>query len=164
MYSEDGEWGIKCPFEPGMRLWVRETFYFDYGDWAEGGSLKNVPEDERTSDNLYYRVDGTCCEQIPECACAEVGKTRWRSARFMPRWSSRITLEITDVRVQRSQDISEADAQAEGVTLKPIDCRPGYEYRAHFEDLWDSINGKSHPWSANEWVWAITFKRLEATP
>ena len=68
------------------------------------------------------------------------------------------------MRVQRIQDISEADAQAEGVTLKPIDCRPGYEYREHFEDLWDSINGKTHPWSANEWAWAITFKRLEATP
>jgi hypothetical protein len=90
---------------------------------------------------------------------------------FMPRWASRITLEITDVRVQRVQEISLEDCLAEGIdvpgrermlTIGPINraCDEAH-CRAHFSQLWDSINAKrGFSWESNPWVWALTFKRL----
>ena len=82
----------------------------------------------------------------------------------MPRWASRITLEITNIRVERLQDISEEDAQAEGVIE---DYRPDVDpmglasnYRVAFRELWDSINGPGS-WSANPWVWVVEFRRVE---
>lgn len=75
----------------------------------------------------------------------------------MPRWASRITLEITAVRAERLQDISEADAQAEGVILKGTSRYDGVA-RDAFEALWESINGPGS-WDANPWVWAITFRK-----
>ena len=71
----------------------------------------------------------------------------------MPRWASRITLEITDVRVQRLHAITEADAVAEGVST------PGPFAVDHFRDIWSAING-ADSWAANPWVWALTFRRL----
>ncbi len=82
---------------------------------------------------------------------------------------SNITLEVEDVRVQRVQDISEADAVAEGVEriefgpheIAGLPVHPmTSSYVEAFGKLWDSINGKSHPWDANPWVWAITFRRM----
>lgn len=131
VFSADGEWAQKCPYgAPGDRLWVRET-------WRE------VQSD--TSTSLYYRAD----EEWHE-------KAGWRPSIHMPRWASRITLEATDVRVQRLQDISEEDAKAEGAD--DIRYRTAKEC---FSDLWDSIHGDG-AWAANPWVWAITFKRVEA--
>jgi hypothetical protein len=96
----------------------------------------------------------------------------------MPRAFSRITLEVTEVRVQRLQEISEDDARAEGVEpytpphghISPGQrvpgpgfdgCRLGDQpHRLPFADLWDSINGKRAPWSSNPWVWALTFRRM----
>lgn len=80
----------------------------------------------------------------------------WRPSVHMPRWASRISREITDVRVERLQDISEADARAEGIALD--DC---ITPRAEFAELWNSINGKRAPWASNPWVWVIEFKRVE---
>lgn len=76
----------------------------------------------------------------------------------MPRWASRITLEITDVRVERLQSISEEDAAAEGVD--PMVVLPGdvVSHVAGFGVLWDSINHDRAPWDSNPWVWAISFK------
>jgi hypothetical protein len=82
----------------------------------------------------------------------------------MPRWASRITLEITEVRVERLQDISEVDAIAEG-TPGSHGAIPGYGYNAtpgeQYRWLWESINGLGS-WEANPWVWAVSFKRVEA--
>jgi len=79
----------------------------------------------------------------------------------MPRWASRITLEVTDVRVQRVQEISEEDANAEGMVGSPLHGK--FWYRENFAGLWDTINAKrGHPWASNPWVWAITFQRLAA--
>ncbi len=155
-----------CPYgQPGDRLWVRENFYCDYGTFAAGGSLpKERPE--WADQNLYYAADGTCCEQIPECCCAEVGKPRWRPSIHMPRWASRINLEITGVRVERLQDISRADTEAEGVGC---DWQPDSNQFATFQRLWDSINGKAKPgkpdvsWRANPWVWVLELKVLGST-
>ena len=90
----------------------------------------------------------------------------------MPRWASRLTLEVTGVRVERVQDISEVDAEAEGIECFDPDrdasiCRiPGGEWeydtaRNAFRDLWDSINGaRGYGWDANPWVWIVEFKRV----
>jgi hypothetical protein len=84
----------------------------------------------------------------------------------MPRWASRILLEITDVRVQRVQEISEADAKAEGVEQANDGWHgtngPGFNYRSSFEWLWDSLNARrGFSWADNPWVWALAFHVLE---
>lgn len=84
---------------------------------------------------------------------------------FMPRWASRITLEITEVRVERVRSISGRDAIAEGVAIPRLDEDASRETIddlavAHFHLLWNSINGKTHPQVENPWVWALTFQRV----
>lgn len=128
---------VACPYgQPGDRLWVRETF----AQWSNRNRVAqyraDVPEDRW---HLYT----------------------WRPSIFMPRWASRITLEITDVRVECVHDISEADAQAEGMTERTR--LPGVEplYAMTFAKLWNSINAaRGYSWESNPWVWAITFKRI----
>jgi len=85
----------------------------------------------------------------------------------MPRWASRITLEITDIRVERLNEISEADAAAEGVMMcdgggfdyHANDYAQGFSPRSSFFTLWESINGTGS-WQANPWVWVIEFRRV----
>lgn len=84
-------------------------------------------------------------------ADAEVVGTRWRSPMSMPRWASRLTLIVKAVKVERLRDISEADAMAEGVAFIG-------SAKEAFQELWDTINGKKHPWASNPWVAAITFE------
>jgi len=116
-HIEDPDAILACPYGvPGDRLWVRET-------WRGGDIICYGPHYH--ADEEWHKNAG------------------WKSPMCMPRWASRITLEITDVRVQRLQDISEEDAQAESA-----------------KEFWDSIDGKSHPWSSNPWVWVVTFKRV----
>lgn len=166
-YSADGEWGRQCPFgPPGTRLWVREAWYYDM---EPGGPL---PRDF-DRDSLYYRADGECCDQIPECSCAEVGKPRWRSPMHMPRRASRLTLEVVRVRAERVQAISEEDARAEGVLpwvhghgeINPEFDEPGLvatgSYRLGFHMAWDSTHGPG-AWERNDWVWPVEFKVVEA--
>ncbi len=152
-----------CPYgKAGDRLWVRETFYCDVPD---------EQEDDR-GENLYYRADGECCQIIPECACAEVGKPRWRPSIFMPRWACRIILEVTDVRVERLQEIGEVDAEAEGSAHRITgdgDLAGAFahiegpvSYVAHFKGLWDGINAKrGFGWDENPWVWVVGFRKCE---
>ena len=87
----------------------------------------------------------------------------WRPSIFMPRWASRITLEITDVRVQRLQEITEEDARAEGYHPKINDSLPDWTAKESFKILWDSLNAKRGlDWDKNPWVWALSFKRVDA--
>jgi hypothetical protein len=145
-----------CPYGvPGDRLWVRETFAFtgcgpdDRGamDWGAHNIRGGDWEGERGCERWHvaYRASG----DDPPAAGDHPG---WRPSIHMPRWASRITLEITEMRVQRLQDISGDDANAEGV-----------EHVAAFARLWNSINGPG-AWDANPWVWALTFKRVEVQP
>lgn len=143
------EW--KCPYgEKGDRLWVKETFQH------VGNLLAISPKYCR------YRADG---EEQP------VGP--WKPSIFMPRWDSRIMLEITGVRVERLQDIDPRDCIDEGIDFKKHECgcetcaqssklcpATGSSLIMEYSELWDSINRKSHPWSSNPWVWVITFKRI----
>lgn len=173
---------FRCPYgKPGDHLWVRETFWINHMGYQTGALPKIRPDELRDgadawSPNLLYLADGTCCDQLPECECATEGKPRWRPSIHMPRWASRITLEVTRIRIERLQEISEADAWAEGcakgeptdnggwfpaeepdpsgVGTRGWDCA-----RDWYADLWESINGEGS-WEKNPWVWVVEFKRV----
>lgn len=137
-------WGI------GERLWVRET-------WAKSRNNTIYAAESVYSEGPKGNADDWDWDD----SC---GKNVWRPSIFMPRSASRLTLEITDVRVQRAHQISEADAEAEGVQVphgidpnKTTGWRESMKYRLSFEALWDSINSKG-AWAKNPWVWAMTFK------
>jgi hypothetical protein len=130
---------VHCPFGyPGDRLWVCET-------WAPERERTGCPDDTGT---LYRATD-------PGWDDEDTG-LRWRPSIFMPRTASRILLKITDVRVQRLQDISQYDARAEGYTPHSYPLLP----KIWFRHTWSSIHGDSS-WDANPWVWALTFRRLK---
>lgn len=154
---------IKCPYgQVGTKLWARETFYLDHGLYANRERLAEGPPDGDFADYTYYRADGECCDQIPECQCAEVGKPKWRPSIFMPRWASRITLEITSVRVERLNEISDGDCFDEGWEPEPIAQRiEAYLARDWFIKTWNKINGKKHPWASDPWCWVLEFRRLD---
>lgn len=87
---------------------------------------------------------------------------RWRPSIHMPRWASRISLEVTEIRVERLQEITERDALAEGIDPGTSICDfAATPARDDFARLWDSINGERAPWSSNPWVWCVSFRRVE---
>lgn len=140
------------PYGIGTRLWVRET----WATWPEGEIRI------RHTDTLYRADEPRTAVQ------------RWRPSIHMPRWASRITLEVTAVRVERLQDITEDDARAEGVTQTDGRWWDGAPHavkgtpralptaREAYADLWDAINGKRAPWSSNPWVWVVSFRKAVA--
>ncbi|MGV3727774.1 hypothetical protein [Hydrogenophaga sp.] len=146
---------IPCPYgQPGDRLWVRET-------WAQNW---NQLSDTRMDRSYVYRADG---EQRAQDNGTDLP---WRPSIHMPRVASRISLEITGVRVERLQDISETDAIAEGIEsdVQPGDPAPLWRNYStgnttispvySYETLWESINGPGS-WDTNPWVWVIEFRR-----
>ncbi len=173
--------GPPCPYgQPGDRLWVRETYRI--GAWKKNklGALVSVACDYRASPELkktpWVSPSALQCalivpklmDELEECYFFEEGLNTtwppgdsplpWKPSIHMPRWASRITLEITNVRVERLQDISNADALAEGIV---DNAHPDYGFgpRQEFKELWTSINGPES-WAANPWVWVIEFKRI----
>jgi hypothetical protein len=127
---EDPLW-VKCPYgKLGEMLWVRETWLDDpFGEIHY----------RATGPDLYDPVEGKVC--------------RWKPSIHMPRAASRITLEITGVRVERLQKISDVDAHAEGCET------PATAARSHFRNLWELINGPGS-WDKNPYVWVVEFKRI----
>ncbi len=167
---------ICCPFGAvGDRLWVRETWMPDAprdGTWADvefygckGSPLSMIPERFRKPEHCIHRASWDGSEMVG-----------WTPSIHMPRWASRIMLEITGVRVERLNSISEEDAAAEGVGSAVWFAGKGVPeeqwtslgehgaYRAShinsFATLWESIYG-ADSWQANPWVWVIEFKRVE---
>lgn len=162
-----------CPYgQPGDRLWLRETW--QYADWTDDGEpwIRYCADDGRqicanVPDEWADRLMDTWAELSTGMNIGEPAADRkWRPAIHMPRWASRITLEITGVRVERLQDISEADALAEGIVqLKDggYGLPAGEHYhsadpRQSYLSLWDAINGPGSV-EANPWVWVVEFKR-----
>ena len=146
-----------CPYgQRGERLWVREAWGFE----------KRTEDDPLLEPVATYRADEV--EHLYQV-------NRWRPSIHMPRHLSRIKLEITGVRVERLQDISEVDAIAEGIEHEPCsahwknyDTSPGgWRYWESpiqsYRTLWNSINGPGS-WDANPWVWALSFKRVPHVP
>lgn len=155
-------WDFKCPYgQPGDRLWVRETWYCNHFDVQKGPYLQPADmldlDQAREDGDLVYAADGlTPYEQE---------QPTWKPSIHMPRWASRILLEIIDVRVERLQDISGDQAEAEGVDVAM--CQQFLETSPSrhqckgavihgFAGLWRSTGGN---WEANPWVWVIEFKR-----
>ncbi|MBC3375743.1 hypothetical protein HU762_17470 [Pseudomonas sp. SWRI92] len=150
-----------CPYgKPGDRLWVRETWYCDHFEVMRGPYLK--PDDLNVSEAID---DGTLVYAADGLTPYEADQPIWKPSIHMPRWACRILLEITDVRVERLQDISRADIRAEGLQCPPElgsdDVSPNYRdwYPAAWRELWESINGVES-WDANPWVWVVEFKRV----
>jgi hypothetical protein len=147
-YPGEGAVEVACPYGiAGDRLWVRET-------WARN------PE-------IHATVPGACLYRANrggDYQGAAQGDFKWKSSRFMPRWASRITLEILKVRVERLQDVSEKDAKAEGMNGQSTKfhetvnlLRP---YAGNYAALWDSLHGKG-AWENNPWVWVIEFQPVK---
>ena len=150
------------PGEVGQRLWCRET-------WAD---LASNRIGDSCAPKLHYRADYG--DRLK-------GFFKWRPSVHMPRWASRLTLEVTNVRVERLQDISEADAIASGHELSPCGACDGGLYRPNdggpfgpccpdcmntgkeiepvweFQEYWDAANPK-HPWASSPWVWVVEFE------
>lgn len=200
LFYQGNDVPMPCPYGfTDDRLWVRESWRV--GAWREDGGkvacdYKASPEITHTPwvhptdfEGEWIRLSDTLhAKGVTPDADGQYrwppgqAPLPWRSPRFMPRWASRLLLEITDVRVQRVQEISEENARAEGmdwaapqfVTITDEDREDprevGYPSAGssfavgNFRNLWDSINAKrGHGWDSNPWVWAITFRRGEVS-
>jgi hypothetical protein len=151
-------WNHKPPYKPGDILWVRETWCKHQEYYNNGANVFPEP-------HFIFKADG-------------VKADKWRPAIFMPREAARIFLRVTDVRVERLQDISVQDAKDEGIKVHANGCVDGLAFGCYngddcvynrcmrpidyFSDLWDSINAKrGYGWDTNPWVWVISFERIE---
>lgn len=163
-YPDGGSVVRRCSYGvSGDRLWVRETFQYQRAEDGLG---------------LHYRADGARCgvsEQYLDDPDSEgaalvradvVPDGRWKPSIHMPRWASRITLEVTGVRVERVQDIRDPGILAEGVLrgdslVDRTGLTRGEDLCDQFRVLWDSINAKKgFGWEANPWVWVVEFKLI----
>jgi hypothetical protein len=164
---------VRCPYGvPGDRLWVREAHAIMSTD---PGTVSIAYRERLPAGKTLADTDGgldvinVSDPDAWQWANSHINCERWRPSIFMPRWASRITLDITDVRVQRVRSISEEDAIAEGVEpwheadlTNTGDLREESQaYKMGFADLWQGINGKGL-WDADPWVWALTFKQVPA--
>lgn len=163
---------IHCPYgQPGDRLWVKET----WADLTEthGARWERFNDETRRYERgvdpfVWYRADG----DLSDKGDGNIHYAPWRPSIFMPRWASRIQLEVVSVRVERLNDISEDDCWAEGIVevmhlldnfsqaemakrlgLCLEDAKPLYA------QFWESINGTGS-WDANPWVWVVEFRRV----
>ena len=170
-----GGFKIKCPYPPGTRLWVKET-------WQEGYNPDNI--DKNGDIPLGY-----CYKASDHDISAEFSLGRWRSPRFMPKAAARLWLEVRNVRVERVQGITEEDVTAEGLPYRqsisnspistPADGKwywgfptpswnGGIDWvyttnaKEAYKELWNPLNAKrGYPWENNDWVWVYEFMRIE---
>jgi len=173
---------IKCPYHVGDRIWVKETHVIEndreYGYseselelWEKDRPIKTV--DGGFDFGIYHLIPHyRATEPEPNIVSSEQDtyddRTRWESSRFMPRWASRINLEITEVRnPERLQEVTIEDVEAEGIKYNPIRDFAPENIILGFAQLWDSIYDKGTPfndhpyrWQLNPWVWPIRFKEV----
>jgi len=154
-YADD--W-IKCPYgKPGDRLWVRETwnvYDVSYDDYIGGNEIgypyKIIPKQKPEKCSLSYAADNR--DEGP-----------FRPSIHMPRWASRITLEIINIHTEKLQDITPEDCQAEGIIYDLEAWHMGFTkgMRTAFLKLWNSLNeDRGFGWDVNPFVWVIEFKKL----
>jgi len=146
-----------CPYgQPGDRLWVRETFW-EYGYWSHWAGSEPIEPIWTPLGHDFEGGRGADCVRFDPPPEEQRHKWLKRPSIHMPRWASRITLEIVSVRVERIQDLTPLDLKAEGYN----DTRPGLEYNqlAAFIRSWNATYPGS--WDRNDWVWVIEFKRIE---
>ena len=136
-WLDENDYEYKCPYEVGTRLWVREAWH------ALDVCNKFKPRELAVETNIFYSCDK------PQYNTTNLGK--YRHARFMPRWASRITLEVTDVRAENLVTLSYNDA-----------IKEGFDSIKSFKAYWDKINKKrGFSWQSRPWVWIYEFKRSE---
>jgi len=173
-----GEW-IRCPYgAPGDRLWVREKWSTEELSCEDEDEVAAGTDGVRFADGAFRAIENTLWASsvwlVQHRAFAARGG-RWRSPVHMPRWASRLTLEVTAVRVERLQDISDADAKAEGARhfqvlpgCDPYGSAPRWSCeeptntdeclgsaRMAFANLWNKLGGD---WDANPWTWVVSFR------
>lgn len=152
---------IRCAFgEVGDQLWVRETFRILGPDMTPIAAYRASCADDSID---YSGKFGTYQIKIE----------KWTPSIHMPRWASRIDLEITNIRIEQLQDISEGDAKAEGVEIDTGPCDHRYRscddvgcfgptYKSSFLQLWEGLNARrGFSWDTNPWVWVIDFRRTK---
>jgi len=152
---------LRSPYgQPGDRLYVRETHDVRIVGTELFHSDRCVTGIRHYAKVAYRADDGRAEVDIDEATFELLDDTEskgWAPSIHMPRWASRITLEVTGVRVERLQDISAQDAWAEGIPHSP-DVDPSHEY----QELWDSLNAaRGYGWDANPWVWVIEFRKID---
>lgn len=170
-HCDDPDALLACPYQPGDRLWVRETWHTDESNLT---AARSQHEDFMSASPIYFRADPV----NDNAGCI------WKPSIHLPRWASRITLEVTGVRIERLQDISEEDAKAEGLTtvtkdgnlykwgIPDRDGWPGtdddgwpwakweVDPRAAFHHLWNGTYQDEKNWDSNPWVWVIDFMMI----
>lgn len=191
-YAEN--WAKK-KYEIGQHLWVRETWKISLWD-DEGFGIqykdgKKIWYKEPCDDAQAEKYASQCADDCDKAGCKTDGEgnyiigwevpTRWRPSIFMPRWASRIQLEIVNLKVERLQDITEEDAFAEGVQIDaiqkegkvhpliqltgkylPLNYGDPIKARSYFAAIWDSLNEKrGYSWEKNPFVWVIEFRRIK---
>jgi hypothetical protein len=172
-----------CPYgQPGDRLWVRET-------WASFGSSRSITPTVQLSCQIRYHADNACQWRAVQDGARGVfhhASYQLRPSIHMPRWACRIELEITEVRVERLNAITEEDAIAEGIEQRESCAWKNYRFktvhpkrgkaindeenriagyvdpRQSYRSLWEAITGVDS-WALNPWVWVVTFKKVEAS-
>jgi hypothetical protein len=162
-YEVPNGWAASwCPYgRDGDRLWVKETFarerrmiFYRADHTMVSGDWKNLRPELLAE---MEKLDPTVVE-MTKCRPIDQPPAKWRPSIFMPHWASRITLEISAVRVERLQDISDEDAVAEG--MQTYQDNPNMHFpHEQFMCLWMSINGEKS-WDENPWVWVLEFKRV----
>ncbi|MDR3445942.1 hypothetical protein [Dyella sp.] len=163
---------VHCPYgQPGDRLWVRETFKpIASGEVKDGYGEVRYGYAYQADSSRQWNARPTIIHDLtgqPSKGPMQFQQRPWRSPATMPHRASRITLEVTGVRVERLQDISEEDALAEGIdadmcraSIGKAPLKAGYLPVCAFSYLWEQINGVGS-WDANPWVWAISFRRID---
>ena len=160
MKNPDNNWIDACPYgQPGDILWVRETWNQALN--TETDELGYVYKEQMLRENVIY----TDLDDDP---------IKWRPSIFMPRTAARLFLKVTNIRVERLQDISQEDIEKEGLWFYSQEYREetcinrdsvyGIQAtgRKYFKELWDSINAKrGYGWDINPWVWVVEFERVE---
>lgn len=159
---------VRAPYDVGDTLWVRECFaVMDPKRTDDADLLHEVVRPDGSTAHLFYRATA------PHFEWDDEAESKWTPSIHMPRWASRLSLRVTDVRVERVQDISEEDAIAEGVTPRAFGEQPiagdargrthaTHPYVAAFAEVWDGIYGDAG-WAADPWVWATTFEVIDPT-
>lgn len=151
-----------CPYgAPGDRLWVRETWGLIAPEQMSGTEWYGIHTQRATRIHPgSNEVDGIAYAIYRADGEHEFPYRGWHPSIHMPRWASRITLEITEVRVERLQEINRGDCMAEGCPFPNM--ADGPDPREWFGELWNSINaGRGYVWDVNPWVWVVSFKRVE---